>query len=70
MNAIISMDGLWVIVDSLSVKNKKWLSKRLLKSIDDYEELKEKEILESLSRSLQQAKEGNTIPLDSIWNEL
>lgn len=64
------MDGLWVIVDSLSVKNKKWLSKRLLKSIDDYEELKEKEILESLSRSLQQAKEGNTIPLDSIWNEL
>lgn len=70
MNATISMDGLWAIVDSLSVKNKKWLSRRLQKSINDYSELKEKEILEGLSRSLQQAKEGNTIPLDNIWEEL
>ena len=70
MNATISMDGLWAIVDSLSVKNKKWLFKRLLKSIDDSSESKEEEILDGLSRSLQQAKEGNTIPLDNIWDEL
>ncbi|MDE6836757.1 MAG: hypothetical protein K2J23_04130 [Muribaculaceae bacterium] len=70
MNATISMDGLWAIVDSLSVKNKKWLFKRLLKSIDDSSVSKEKEILDGLSRSLQQVKEGDTIPLDNIWEEL
>lgn len=50
--------------------NKKWLSRQLQKSINASSELKEKEILEGLSRSLQQAKDGNTIPLDNIREEL
>ncbi len=70
MNATISMDGLWAIVDSLSVKNKKWLADRLRKSIADSSKGKEEEILTGISKSLQQAKQGDTFPLDRIWSQL
>ncbi len=42
MNGIISMDGLWTIVDSLSLKNKKWLAGKLQRSITDAITLKKK----------------------------
>lgn len=62
MNVTISMDGLWAIIDSLSIKNKKKLSERLQASINNSSKPKEEEILAGLSKSLQQAKEGKTIP--------
>lgn len=70
MNATISMDGLWSIVDSLSIKNKKWLAERLTQSLSSNKVSKEDEILSGISRSIKEARNGKTLPLDSIWEQL
>lgn len=70
MNAIISMDGLWSIVDSLSVKNKKWLVEKLIQSISASKSSEEDKILTGIVRSLKEAKSGQTLPMDSIWEHL
>jgi len=70
MNATISMDGLWAIIDSLSIKNKKWLADRILAELSTNEKVKEKEILSGIARSAKQAKNGDTLPLDTLWNQL
>ncbi len=70
MNATISMDGLWAIVDSLSTKNKKWLSNKLLVSLSATKETKDEEILNGIVRSVKEAKSGETLPLDSLWDQL
>ncbi len=64
------MDGLWAIVDSLSVKNKKWLAGKLQNSLADTNTKKEEEILNGIRQSLNEAKNGNTLPLDTIWDQL
>ena len=70
MNATISMDGLWTIVDSLSTKNKKWLVDKLLVSLSASNESKENTILAGIARSAKEAKEGKTMPLDTLWEQL
>ncbi len=70
MNATISMDGLWAIIDSLSVKNKKWLSDKLLTSLSASKANKEDEILTGIARSVKEAQAGKTLPLDTIWDQL
>ena len=70
MNATISLDGLWAIVDSLSLKNKKWLADRLEVSISSIKHGKEKEILDGISKSIQEAKSGKTHSLDTLWDQL
>ena len=70
MNAKISMDGLWAIVDSLSLKNKKWLADRLSASMSTANMDKEQEILNGISRSIQEAKIGKTQSLDTLWDQL
>ncbi len=70
MNGTISMDGLWTIVDSLSLKNKKWLAGKLQRSLTDAVAPKEKEILSGIKQSMKQAKAGETLPLDTLWDQL
>ena len=70
MNATISMDGLWTIVDSLSTKNKKWLVDRLLASLSSSNESKEEMIAVGIDKSIKEMKAGNTLPLDSLWSQL
>lgn len=70
MNVTVSMDGLWAIVDSLSTKNKKWLSDKLLLSLSAPKKSKEDEILAGIVRSINEAKSGKTMPLDTLWEEL
>lgn len=70
MNATISMEGLWTIVNSLSLKNKKWLSNKLLASISTNEISKENEVMNGIVRSVKEARSNNTYPLDSIWEQL
>ena len=70
MNATISMDGLWTIVDSLSTKNKKWLVDKLLVSLSASKESKENAILAGIARSAKEVKEGKTMPLDTLWEQL
>lgn len=64
------MDGLWTIVDSLSLKNKKWLAGKLQRSLTDAVAPKEKEILSGIKQSMKQAKAGETLPLDTLWDQL
>ncbi len=63
MNATISMDGLWAIVDSLSIKNKQWLAEKLRVSLSEKAASKEDEILAGIARSVKEAKTGQTLPL-------
>ncbi len=70
MNATISMDGLWAIVDSLSIKNKQWLAEKLRVSLSEKAASKEDEILAGIARSVKEAKTGQTLPLESIWERL
>ena len=70
MNATISMDGLWAIIDSLSIKNKKWLAGKLQMSLSKSDASKEEEIVRGIKRSLNEAKSGKTLPLDSLWEQL
>lgn len=70
MNATISMDGLWAIIDSLSTKNKKWLADKLSQSLSTPKKSKEDEILEGIARSINEVKSGKTLPLDTLWEQL
>lgn len=70
MNATISLEGLWAIVDSLSTKNKKWLADKLLSSLSSPTVSQETEILDGIARSVNEAKTGKTLPLDSLWDQL
>lgn len=70
MNATISMDSLWAIIDSLSVKNKKWIADKLSKTLTSVASETEDEILSGIKQSVKEAKEGDTFPLDSIWSRL
>lgn len=70
MNATISMDGLWAIIDSLSIRNKKWLADKLHSSLTSPQKTKEEEILNGIVRSVKEAQSGKTLPLDTIWEQL
>ena len=64
------MEGLWTIVDSLSIKNKKWLVDKLLLSLSSSKDPEEDTILAGIAQSAKEAKAGNTMPLDTLWNQL
>ena len=70
MNATISMDGLWAIIDSLSIRNKRWLADKLHSSLTAPAKSNEDEILNGIVRSVKEAKSGKTMPLDTIWEQL
>ncbi|MDE5808565.1 MAG: hypothetical protein K2H76_10650 [Muribaculaceae bacterium] len=70
MNATISLEGLWATIDSLSIKNKKWLIEKLQLSLSGSKEAKEDAILAGIARSINEAKNGDTLPIDTLWNQL
>lgn len=70
MNATISMEGLWAIIDSLSTKNKKWLADKLQSSLSNHTVSRETEILDGIARSVNEAKAGKTLPLENLWDQL
>ncbi len=39
-------------------------------SMEGFREMREEEILSGIKRSLNEAKSGKTIPLDTIWDQL
>lgn len=70
MNATISLEGLWSIIDSLSIKNKKWIADRLNKTLTSSKVSSEEEVLNGIMRSIKEAKAGKTSELDTIWDQL
>lgn len=70
MNATISLEGLWSIVNSLSTKNKKWLANKLNEALAPASQSKDEVTLSAISKSINEAKNGQTMPIDSLWEQL
>lgn len=70
MNATISLEGLWSIVNSLSTKNKKWLAVKLNEALAVATSDKEDAMLSAITRSVKEAKNGQIKPIDSLWDQL
>ncbi len=74
MNAKISMDGLWAMIQTLSLSNQKWLAGKLQENIREKEEeteyISKEEILAGIKSGLEDLKAGRKRPLDELIKEL
>lgn len=77
MNAMISMDSLWQLIQTLPLDNRKWLSSKLLDDIheDEAEYISKEEILAGIDAGLKELKlkrEGKlkAISADDFLEEL
>ena len=74
MNAKISMDGLWAMIQTLSLSNQKWLVGKLQENIREKEEeteyISKEEILAGIKSGLEDLKAGRKRPLDELIKEL
>ncbi len=74
MNAKISMDGLWAMIQTLSISNQKWLAGKLQENIREKEEeteyISKEEILAGIKSGLEDLKAGRKRPLDELIKEL
>lgn len=74
MNAKISMDGLWAMIQTLSLSNQKWLAGKLQENIREKEEeteyISKEEILAGIKSGLEDMKAGRKRPLDELIKEL
>ena len=61
MKATISMESLWQAIQSLPLKNKEWLSSKLIENIRDEKELdyiRKEEVLEGIRQGLMDVEEA------------
>ena len=72
MNAKISMDGLWAMIQTLSLSNQKWLAGKLQENIREKETeyISKEEILAGIKSGLEDMKAGRRRPLDELIKEL
>ena len=74
MNAKISMDGLWAMIQTLSLSNQKWLAGKLQENIREKEEeteyISKEEILAGIKSGMEDLKAGRKRPLDELIKEL
>lgn len=74
MNAKISMDGLWAMIQTLSLSNQKWLAGKLQENIREKEEeteyISKEEILAGIKSGLEDLKAGRTQSFDDFIKEL
>ena len=74
MDAKISMDGLWAMIQTLSISNQKWLAGKLQENIREKEEeteyISKEEILAGIKSGLEDLKAGRKRPLDELIKEL
>ena len=72
MNAKISMDGLWAMIQTLSLSNQKWLADKLQENIREKEAeyISKEEILAGIKSGLEDMKAGRKRPLDELIKEL
>lgn len=74
MKATISMESLWLIIQSLSLKNKEWLSSKLINDIREEkaetEYISKEEILAGIDAGLKDMKAGRTRPARELLEEL
>lgn len=73
MKATISLDSLWQIVSSLSLRNQKWLAGKLQESIRQREEteyISKEELLVGIDAGLKDLKAGRMRPIEELFKEL
>lgn len=73
MKATISLDSLWQIVSSLSLRNQKWLAGKLQESIRQREEteyISKEELLAGIDAGLKDQKAGRMRPIEELFKEL
>lgn len=71
MTATISLENLWMAIQTLSKNNKKWLSDKLLADLYPNQPFKTKDqILNGIIQGAHQAKNGQTHPIDDLWTQL
>ena len=72
MNAKISMEGLWAMIQTLSLSNQKWLAGKLQENIREKETeyISKEEILAGIKSGLEDMKAGRKRPLDELIKEL
>ncbi len=72
MNAKISMDGLWAMIQTLSLSNQKWLADKLQENIREKEAeyISKEEILAGIKSGLEDMKAGRTQSFDDFIKEL
>ena len=73
MKATISLDSLWQIVSSLSLRNQKWLAGKLQESIRQREEteyISKEELLAGINAGLKDLKAGRMRPIEEFFKEL
>ena len=73
MKATISLDSLWQIVSSLSLRNQKWLAGKLQESIRQREEteyISKEELLAGIDAGLKDLKAGRMRPIEELFKEL
>ena len=74
MNAKISLDGLWAMIQTLSISNQKWLADKLQENIREKEEeaeyISKEEILTGIKSGLEDLKAGRTQSFDDFIKEL
>ena len=73
MKATVSMELLWQTIQSLSLKNKEWLSSKLIEDIreekgEDY--ISKEEVLAMIDAGLKDMKAGRTRPAEELLKEL
>ena len=73
MKATITLDSLWQIVSSLSLRNQKWLAGKLQESIRQREEteyISKEELLAGIDAGLKDLKAGRMRPIEELFKEL
>lgn len=73
MNVTISREGLWQMIQSLSLSNKKWIADRLIENIHEKEEeqyISKEEILAGIDAGLKDLKAGRTQDAWELLKEL
>jgi len=73
MNATISMESIWQMLQTLSLNNQKWISEKLIKSIHDKEEeqyISKEEILAGNDAGMKDMKAGRVTDAWELLKEL
>ena len=73
MKATISMESLWLIIQSLSLKNKEWLSSKLINDIREEkaetEYISKEEILAGIDAGLKDMKAGRSKSFEQFMED-
>lgn len=71
MNATLSMESLWQMLSTLSAENRRWLSERLLESLEEerVEFISKEDLLAGVDSGLKYVVADRKLPFDEFIKE-